>query len=123
MSSCGRRRSVIRSLILSLVLVSAGYAGDAVTWKSPTTGGEVRGELLTPAVDAKTKSPAIIVLKNLTTPRVGAESCDTIVADFVKDGYVVLVLDYAGHEKATSPAINVDILKLREDVAGKNKSL
>ena len=114
---------MIRVMMLSLVLVSTCYAGDAVTWKSPTTGGDVHGELLTPAVDAKTKSPAVIVMKGLAAPRVGTESCDTIVADFVKDGYVVLVLDYSGHEKATSPAINADILKLREDVAGKNKSL
>jgi hypothetical protein len=96
-------------IVLALTLTATLRASDAVTWKSPTTGGDVRGQLLAPA-EAKAKSPAVIVLKNLSIPRVGTESCDAIVADFVKDGYIVLMLDYAKHASATSPAINADIL-------------
>jgi dienelactone hydrolase len=109
-------------VLIVLALTATLRASEAVTWKSPTIDGDVRGELFVPA-DAKPKLPAVIILKNLAALRVGTEFCDAIVADFVKDGCIVLVLDYAKHASATSPALNADILKLREDVAGKNKSL
>src|SRR5207237_6202802 len=52
------------------------------------------------------------------------EGDEAIVDDLVKQGHLVLVLDYEKDAKAVSPGLNADVLKLRRDIAdAKSKSL
>lgn len=96
--------------------------GTGLRWASDLTRTELRGRFLVP--DRVENKPAMVVyLVNLAIPRVGREPNETILADLRRDGCMVLVLDYAKQPSASSPAINCDILKLREDLAGKNRKL
>jgi dienelactone hydrolase len=113
---------MIRHLCILLCVAATCHGGEPITWKSAATGGDVRGELLAPR-NAQGKLPTVIVLKNLSAPRVGTEPTDAIVGDLVASGHLVLTLDYAKHANAVSPLLNADVLKLRQDIAGKEKSL
>jgi len=109
-------------LIVLLALSTPSLAADAITWRSAATGGDVRGQVHTPQ-DSPAKLPTVVYLTNLSVPRIATEPSDAIVADLVASGHLVLVLDYAKHASASSPALNADLLKLREDIASKAKSL
>ena len=76
---------MVRWTLLLFAFAGTCHAGNTLTWKSPTTGGDVRGEVITPA-DAGAKLPTVVVLKNIAAPRVGTESGQTIVDDFAKSG-------------------------------------
>jgi len=94
-----------------------------LTWQSAATGGEIHGQVHLPA-HPEGALPTVTYLKNLAIPRIGLEPDEPIIADLVKAGYLVLVLDYAHHPKAISPDLNADMLKLRQDVTdAKMKSL
>jgi hypothetical protein len=53
----------------------------------------------------------------------GQEPDEPILRDLSDAGYLLLILDYAHDPHATSPALNADMLKLRQDMGGKNKTL
>jgi hypothetical protein len=127
-----KRRDVREiGMLLAMLLIVAGCARDVaaaeaeVAWTSPATGEKLAGQVLLPknadATDAVV--PAVVYLKNLSIPRIGTESDDAILADLTSAGHLVLVLDYAHHPNAVSPKLNADMLKLRDDIAGKTKSL
>jgi acetyl esterase/lipase len=61
--------------------------------------------------------PTVIYLKNLSIPRLGRDDDAKIIDDLVRDGHLVLELDYAKHANAVGPALQADVLKLRQDVA------
>jgi len=65
----------------------------------------------------------IIYLKNLAIPRLGQEPDESILQDLQFAGDLVLVLDYQNDPKSISPNLNADMLKLRQDIGGKTKSL
>lgn len=109
-------------LITLLCLAATCHGGEVITWRSGATGSAVTGELFAPD-DAAAKLPTVVYLTNLSAPRVGTEPTEAIVKDLVASGHLVLVLDYAKHGNATSPALNADVLKLRQDIAGKDPSL
>jgi hypothetical protein len=109
-------------LVVFAVFAATARAADEVRWPSATTGGELRGELRAPAATADAL-PVVVYLKNLSIPRIGTESDEAIIADLVNSGHLVLVLDYAHHANAVGPQLAADVLKLREAIAGKNKSL
>jgi dienelactone hydrolase len=111
-----------RCVLLVLCLASACQAGHTITWKSATTGGDVRGEIFAPN-DAAKPTPTVVVLDNLAAPRIGTEPTSEIVKDLVATGHLVLVLDYARHAAAVSPTMNADVLLLREQIAGKRPTL
>src|SRR5439155_25417886 len=68
--------------------------------------------------------PLVVYPKNLSVPRLGQEGDETIISDLIKQGHLVLVLDYENDAKAVSPGLNADVLKLRRDIAdAKTKSL
>jgi len=94
-------------------------------WHSIVTGGEIAGAVVLPAATGSNQALATVVyLKNLSAPRVGQEPDETIIADLVKQGHLVLVLDYERHPRAIAPDMNADLLKLRRDIAdAKNKTL
>ena len=54
-------------------------------------------------------SPTVVYLKQLATPRVGAESDATILTDFRTAGYLVVELDFANRTNACVPFINRDL--------------
>src|SRR5688500_17983401 len=114
--------AMLRHVLALLCLASACHGGEKITWKSVATDGDVQGELFAPR-EAAAKAPTVVYLSNLSAQRIGTEPNNAIVRDLVASGHLVLVLDYAKHANAISPALNADVLKLREDIAGKTKSL
>ena len=98
----------------------------ALTWDSPTTGTALEATLIAPPAPVRNPDgtiPAVVYLKNLSIPRLGTESDDTIVGSLSDQGMLVLVVDYAHHPKAIAPDLKADVLKLRDDIAGKNRRL
>src|SRR5207247_1783669 len=93
-----------------------------VVFHSAATGTAIDGQVHVPTPTTK-PVPAVVYLKNLSAPRVGQDSDDAIIGDLVESGHLVLVLDYSHHASARSPDLNADVLKLREEIAGKNKTL
>lgn len=90
---------------------------SALSWKSPCTDTTLAPRFLTPPELAPTQAaPLVIYLTGLAAPRVGTESDETIVADFLRSGYRVCVLDYAGAARARWPWLNRDIQTLREEL-------
>src|SRR5580700_790692 len=91
-------------------------ATTEIKWQSATTGATIDGTLLVPAHPTLTAAglqPTIIYLKNLAIPRLGQEPDESILADLLAAGDLVLVLDYQKNAHAVSPDLNADMLKLR----------
>lgn len=61
----------------------------------------------------------IVYLENLAAPRVGTDSDDSIIQDFLGEGYPVVTLDYDHDAKARVPFINNDIFEIRKEVLHK----
>jgi acetyl esterase/lipase len=95
----------------------------ALTWRSAAIDAEVTGELFLPPAPADRPIPTVVYLKNLSIPRLGRDDDASIIRDLLADGCMVLVVDYRRHAKATSPQLNADVLKLRRDIAGKQRAL
>jgi len=101
-------------------------SGTELKWQSATTGAPINGILLLPSRPVLSPTglqPAIIYLKNLSIPRLGQEPDESILSDYLAAGDLVLVLDYQKNSHAISPDLNADMLKLRQDIGGKKKSL
>src|SRR5439155_26094739 len=111
---------------LLAVVRARASAGVSLQWPSATTGAVIACELHVPerpAFNSDSAIATVIYLKNLSIPRIGREADDSIIADFLSDGIVVLALDYAHDAKAVSPELAADLLKLREHIGGKNPTL
>ena len=93
-----------------------------VVFQSAATGTAIDAKVHVPEPTTK-PIPTVVYLKNLSSPRVGQDPDDAIIDDLLKSGHLVLVLDYDHHAKARSSDLNADVLKLREEIAGKIKSL
>jgi hypothetical protein len=122
-----RNGSATVACVLATMLGAGAAFGQqgreiTISWQSAATGVAVSGELKVPQKTAAV-IPTVIYLKNLAAPRIGREGDDSIIADMLKEGEQVLVLDYAKNPAAVSPAINLDINKLRQDITGKAKFL
>src|SRR5581483_9179088 len=82
-------------VIFMSVFVPTIAAAESLSWPSETTGKALSGEVLLPAQIDRSKPVATIVyLKNLSIPRLGQEPDEPILSDLVKEGDLVLVLDY-----------------------------
>lgn len=111
------------AFILVAVCMTVAHAAE-IHWQSATTSGEVKGTLVAPATHPAGPIATVVYLKNLSIPRLGRDTDDAIIADLIKQGMQVLVLDYAKHAKANSPDLTADLLKLRRDMTdAKAKSL
>ena len=93
-----------------------------VVFQSAATGTAIDGHVHVPKATTK-PIPTVVYLKNLSSPRIGREPDDAIIEDLLESGHLVLVLDYGHHANARSPDLNADVLKLRDEIAGRNKSL
>ena len=56
---------------------------------------------------------AVVYLKNLSAPRAGTEPDGPILADLLREGLIVLVLDLQNQPKAVAPHLNDDLRLLR----------
>ena len=118
----------IFSMILALTACAGAGSTPAQTgeWNSPVLNKALKTELFLPAEDAPGGSrrgrPAIIYLKNLNFPRVGKEPDDSIIADLLKQGYLVMTIDYGKDPKAVAPHINFDLRMMRKQLGGSRGS-
>jgi hypothetical protein len=109
--------NIVRLDILLAGILVVGFSGGAraVSWTSAATGGAITATVTEP--NPVVATPALIVyLKNLSCERIGQESDASIIASFTTNGYRVVTLDYAGHVKATTPFLNADVLKIRNEI-------
>ncbi len=115
-----RATPIIFALIFFLTLAATRTHAQESTWPSAATKHPVKMAVLKPKdFNASHPSPLIVYLENLAAPRVGTDTDDAILRDFLNDGYVVITLDYAHESEARLPFINRDILQLREQVLHK----
>jgi hypothetical protein len=105
----------LREFLIGFLLFAVSTATRAASWTSSATGGAITATVTEP--NPVVTTPALVVyLKNLSCERIGQESDATILADFTANGYRVVQLDYAGHAQATSPFLNADVLKIRNEI-------
>ena len=89
-------------------------------WQGAGSDQPLALEVFAPA-DAPTNQPlpAVFYLKNLSTPRIGTESDDSILRDLRAAGFLVVTLDFAHQPRARGPGLNRDLGKLRDDLRAK----
>jgi hypothetical protein len=78
--------------------------------------------LVASATSAAATQPTatVIYLTNLSIPRLGTESNADINKGLGGDGREVRTIDYAHRADAKSPALNADVLKLRQEIKAAN---
>jgi hypothetical protein len=103
-----------------LSFLTLGAAAQENTWPSTSTKQGLKMAVLKPeGFDSNKPSPLVVYLKSLAAPRIGTESDDAIIREFLKDGYLVVTLDYAHHPEARVPFINRDLGAVRDQVLHK----
>jgi hypothetical protein len=108
------------SILITLLAFSIGALAQESTWPSITTKHSLKMTMLKPeGFNSNQPSLLIVYLKNLAAPRIGTDSDDAIIHDFLKDGYLVVTLDYAHHTDARVPFINRDLGAVRDQVLHK----
>ncbi len=105
----------LKALVFGLLIVGLSESLQAVTWTSAVIGGAINATVTEPS--PVVSPPALIVyLKNLSCERIGQESDASIIASFTTNGCRVVTLDYTNNVNATSPFLNADVLKIRNDI-------
>jgi dienelactone hydrolase len=103
----------------------ARAAPESLTWASAATGEVLPGRVYIPSRPAPAPTgggveegvwPAAVYLKNLSIPRLGRDADERIRDDLLKEGILVLELDYKRHPKAVGPGLQADVLKLRREL-------
>src|SRR5215469_11758230 len=112
-------RASIVSLATIFVLLAAGNiraqsSPKVSEWPSPAMGGSVKMTVLEPKSSDK-QVPMIVYLENLAATRVGTDSDESIIHDFLSEGYLVVTLDYGAKSKARVPYINQDLFEIRDE--------
>ncbi|HEY2882984.1 MAG TPA: hypothetical protein VGJ15_11135 [Pirellulales bacterium] len=117
-------KPLIRVFVLLLIFSCNLADAREIAWQSATTGGAIKGEVYLPKSEtAAAALPIVIFQTNLSSTSNGAKTDDAIIQELLGDGNIVLVLDYAHHEKAKSPFLAADSLKLRQDLTAKRPTL
>ncbi len=111
-------------IILFLFLVNLACAQE-ISWESPATGSTIKGKISASIKETVPELfPVVIYFKNLSVSSGGDTKSDAdYLAGLQAAGYHVLELDYAHHDKAKSPYLAADILKLRQDITAKEPKL
>ena len=113
----------LMAIFLALVVCSLDAQSASMPngkWSSTVTGKGLNFKILEPKdFHASQPLPLIIYLENLASPRVGTDSDDSIIRDFLDEGYLVVVLDYEHDAKARMPFINNDFFEIRKEVSHK----
>jgi len=106
--------------MIGLLIASAAGAEQQSTWSSIVTKQSLKLTVLKPdGFNTNQPAPLIIYLENLAVPRAGTDSDEAIIHDFLKEGYVVVTLDYARHAEARVPFINRDLGAIRDQMLHK----
>jgi hypothetical protein len=114
--------SILGFFALPLASLFATAQADAQSsnanssWQSVVTGTSLRLDVLAPDNVGDAAPPLVFYLQNLAAPRVGTDTDDLIIHDLRKSGHLVVLLDYAKHDRARVPFINRDLAKLRDDL-------
>ncbi len=108
----------IFTIVCLLVILVRGSAQSASTqnqpWSSPAAGKSLALKVWIPAtLDTNSPTPLVVYLENLAAPRVGTDTDESIIHDFLAGGCLVVTVDYGGDPKARVPYLNQDILELR----------
>jgi len=114
-------RTITSILVLTFcsTLVSVRAAAQEA-WSSTAFKQPIKMKVLKPQnANSANPLPVIIYLENLAVPRVGTDSDDAIVHDFLNEGYLVIKLDYAHKPEARLPFINRDFFELRDEALHK----
>ncbi len=61
-------------------------------------------------------TPMIIYVVNTNTPRVGTDSDESIITDFLDRGYAVVVLDYYNNPATTTPDIDWSVQEIKTSI-------
>jgi hypothetical protein len=102
-------------LLFGILFLGVSTATQAVSWTSSATGGAITATVTEP--NPVVSPPALLIyLKNLSCERIGQESDTSIISSFTTNGFRVVVLDYTNHVKATTPFLNADVLKIRNEI-------
>jgi hypothetical protein len=105
---------------LAIIFLTLSVHGQEKTWPSAVAKQALGMTVLMPAgFSTNQPTPLIIYLENLAAPRVGTDSDQDIIKDFLNHGYVVATLDYARQPEARVPFINRDLIELRNQVLHK----
>ena len=104
-----------------LWLLAANMAMAATgQWTSPATGGAVdyttSQATSQAATDASGKPMTVVYLENLGFQKIGQNTNADDVEWLRQQGWQVIELDYAGSEKAVSPALNQDIIAINSSL-------
>src|SRR5437016_1656552 len=78
--------------IVIICFACGSCAFGQVHWESACLGRRIVGEVR--GAEKGKELPAVVYLKNLSAPRLGTESDEAIVDELVRQGHLVLVLDY-----------------------------
>jgi hypothetical protein len=115
-----RKLSVVLLAVSFLLVSISRIPAQENSWPSIVTRQSLKINVLKPEGFSSSKaSPLIVYLENLAAPRVGTDGDDAIIRDFLKDGYLVVTLDYARSPAARVPFINRDLGALRDQVLHK----
>lgn len=86
-------------------------------WASIVASSDLAVNILEPEqMKADTPVPMVVYLQNLSTTRVGQRGDEPIVREFLGQGMLVVMIDYASHPGARVPFINRDIAKIRDEL-------
>lgn len=101
--------------LIGLLFLAGIGSAKAGLWASVATDTVIETTVIEP--DPPVSPPALMVyLQNLSCDRIGQEPDESIIADFTAGGCRVVVLDYAGHDRASSPFLNADVLRIRQQI-------
>jgi hypothetical protein len=92
------------------------YLVRSTTWESSTLdNSEVPLKIYHNAVQAPAEGfPVIMYCMNHGHKRIGQESDETILLDYILQDYIVITVDYGNDERAVSPAVNDELYALYE---------
>ncbi len=103
-----------------LALAGSSALAQETTWPSIATKQPLKITVLKPeGFNSNQPAPLIVYLENLAAPRIGTDSDEAIIGDFLKNGYLVATLDYAHHPQARVPFINRDLGAVRDQLVHK----
>jgi hypothetical protein len=104
-----------KTLLFGILFMGMSGGAQTVPWTSATIGGTITATVTQP--NPVVSPPALLIyLKNLSCERIGQEPDASILASFTTNGFRVVVLDYTNNVNATTPFLNVDVLKIRNDI-------
>jgi hypothetical protein len=112
---------ILASLALLIGCAQAQSSlAPALEWPSAATKQTLNMAVLKPEEYPTNQAlPLVVYLENLAAPRVGTDGDEAIIHDFMHAGFLVVTLDYARHPQARVPALNRDLLEIRNEVLHK----